>query len=859
MQRSLLPNPQSGGNAGGSFFMIAAMVALFMLSFNMMNNWRGKDQAAEKVPEKPPVKIQDPAEPLIKDDDSGSPAPDIPELASQDSQPVMLGSLDPESPYRMLVTLANRGASIVRVELNETNLYRDVQDLSGYLGQIVPLEVAEKGVTVQVVGKGTPAEKAGLIPGDRIIRLERTDAKKDRVPHEIEVFAELREALLQTKPNEEVDLTVVREGAETVLKVKLVNAPMSVLRPELTPGTYKEYRELGGLRGYNPVANDPLSFLCSINSFDNGEKLPWPQNVTENHGSVKTNLPRDESVDFELPGLDLRERNWEVASLSEDEVVFRTVIPAMRLEVLKKYRLAKKFDQKIGLVGEEEGKDRFAATAKSGYHLVVSIELKNLDSRPHTLAYELDGPTGLPVEGAWYGRKNGPRWRGGYGLRDVIVQYNNAPLDIIPNYEISRDMPKPWGEGSLKLLGVDTRYFQCTLLPNLPNNTSIWHAKAAPMRVGSKDIDWITMTDVSWRLVSKETQLAPAGEDGSSLLHEYTVFVGPKEREVLLNYELEDTLYAGWFWFVSLPMLYILHTLHWFLGSYAVSIIFLTIIVRFLMYPLSRKQAIGTMKMAEIQPELEKLKEKYAKDTEGLVKAQQELWKKHNYNPLSGCLPMFIQLPIFIGLYNALSIDVALYGAPLISENFRWCSDLSAPDMLYDWSAFWTSMGWERFNTGQGRGFTALLTLGPYFNLLPMLTFGLILLHQQMVMPPPTDDQQKTQRRMMNFMMIFMGFIFFRVPSGLCVYFIASSLFGILERRFIPKPQPKTDGVADEIIDVKLAKSEKSDRKSSSKSSSEDSQPKTGILGKLTEILEKAAEKPGLEKSDKQNKKKRKK
>ncbi len=106
--------------------------------------------------------------------------------------------------------------------------------------------------------------------------------------------------------------------------------------------------------------------------------------------------------------------------------------------------------------------------------------------------------------------------------------------------------------------------------------------------------------------------------------------------------------------------------------------------------------------MAIIQPKLKEIAEKYADDMQKRSAAQRALFKEHNYNPMSGCLPLFIQLPIFIGLYKALSIDAGLYGSPLLSSSIRWCTDLSAPDMLFDWSSFWASIGWPGFNAGQG-------------------------------------------------------------------------------------------------------------------------------------------------------------
>ena len=226
-------------------------------------------------------------------------------------------------------------------------------------------------------------------------------------------------------------------------------------------------------------------------------------------------------------------------------------------------------------------------------------------------------------------------------------------------------------------------------------------------------------------------------------------------------------------------MQWILHFLYSIVGNYGIAIILLTVMVRASMYPLSRKQALNMIKMQELQPELKKLQEKYKKDLEKRTKAQQDLFRKHNYNPMGGCLVMFLQLPIFLGLYRALMVDIELRQAPLFSENIRWCSNLAGPDMLFDWTS------WMPDFVTQATGF---LGLGPYFNLLPLFTVFLFIFQQKMFMPPPADEQQAMQQKIMKYMMVVIGFMFYKVASGLCIYFIASSLWGIAERKLLPKP-----------------------------------------------------------------------
>ena len=129
-------------------------------------------------------------------------------------------------------------------------------------------------------------------------------------------------------------------------------------------------------------------------------------------------------------------------------------------------------------------------------------------------------------------------------------------------------------------------------------------------------------------------------------------------------------------------------------------------------------------------------------------------------------LPLFLQLPIFMGLYQALNHAVDLRMA-----SFLWIDNLAAPDALF-------------------RMPFSLPMIGQEFNLLPLITTLLFYAQQKMFMPPPTNEQEAMQMKMMNFMMLFMGVMFYKVPAGLCVYFIASSLWGMAERKLLPKAKP---------------------------------------------------------------------
>ncbi len=238
-----------------------------------------------------------------------------------------------------------------------------------------------------------------------------------------------------------------------------------------------------------------------------------------------------------------------------------------------------------------------------------------------------------------------------------------------------------------------------------------------------------------------------------------------------------------------------------------------------------------------MQPELKRINDEYKDDMQKRAAAMQELYKKHNFKPLSGCLPALIQLPILTGLYRCLSVDISLRQEPLI-PGLEWCSNLAGPDMLLDWSTWMPEI-----IAGRGTGY-----LGPYFNILPVITIALFLVQQKVLMPKTNDEQMQMTQNMMQIMTVVMGVLFFKVPSGLCIYFITSSIWSLAERQLVkrlippkpagpaavsttpPKPSPKPTG----------SNSGDNNRKNND-SSKKEAKAKPSRWSELRELLEKPA------------------
>ncbi len=648
---------------------------------------------------------------------------------------ITLGSADPKDPYRMLVTLTNQGAAVDRIELNSPS-YCDIDDRSGYLGNLImDTGVHRGGCPVQVVGPGTPAAKAGLRAGDLLKAVNGQPVVSGR---------ELQAILEATRPNQTVSLSFSRGGQETTAQATLRRRPLDMIRPE---------------------NDDPLSMLLTLQQFDD-QKI----------GSEEAGKESDLEVGQELKGVDLRTANWKVVAADQEHAQFRRLLADKGLEILKTYRLVK-------VPAASQADSNFPA-----YNLEFQIEIRNTGRRAHQVAYRLDGPNGLPDEGKWYALKVSRSW-GGAGLRDFIVSFGGAPEEIsATTIAADKKLPKPRAEypGQLvKFIGIDSQYFSGVLMPERSDPNEIWFEQLRPLRVGEVDKNHPNWANTSCQLVSVAGELKPGG----ALVHKFKLFVGPKKPGILTPYGLNSLVYYGWFEWIAVPLVSILHFFYGVFHNFGIAIILLTILVRGCMFPFSRKQALGALKMQQLQPEIKRIQEQYKKDLEARSRAQQELFRKHNYNPLGGCLTPFIQIPVFIGLYNALKVDVALRDAPLLTYAIRWCSNLAAPDMLFNWSGFMPGF------VVKGPG---IFWLGPYFNLLPILTVFLFIAQQKMFMPPAADEQAAVQQKIMKYMMIFMGILFYKVASGLCLYFIASSLWGLGERQFLPKPKPVQGGTSGE-------------------------------------------------------------
>jgi YidC/Oxa1 family membrane protein insertase len=246
-------------------------------------------------------------------------------------------------------------------------------------------------------------------------------------------------------------------------------------------------------------------------------------------------------------------------------------------------------------------------------------------------------------------------------------------------------------------------------------------------------------------------------EKGEVMTRTYTLFVGPKKLSLLrsMGNKMEDVMNFGFFWWFCELLVPTLNFFYSLIPNYGVAILLLTLLVRIIFWPLTHKSTVSMKKMQELQP---KLKEIQAKFKDNPTKMQQETWacyKENKVNPLSSCLPMLIQIPVFIALFTVLQSAVELRYAP-----FLWINDLSEPENL----------------------FLGMIPFVGALNILPLLMAGTMALQTYLTPSAGDPAQQKMMLIMMPIMMLFM---FYSFPSALSLYWTVSQVLSIVQMLMI--------------------------------------------------------------------------
>jgi len=392
------------------------------------------------------------------------------------------------------------------------------------------------------------------------------------------------------------------------------------------------------------------------------------------------------------------------------------------------------------------------------YGLGLDIEIENLLAESREFSYEIYGPVGIPAE------HYNDQGRSVQGVLAVVSSNSGPATKMTLNMQWAAALAdkgemisKP--NERVNYAGAINQYFAAVLRPE----ASVPLVQAACFAVAG--------TKAGSRFEVGPLKLGPAGADGNSAVHSFLLYCGPKTSDALAAFDTADSktgfsalLDYGWLdWFVKV-ILYLLRAFHLVIPNWGVAIILLTFLIRVLMHPLTKKSQVSMSKVQKLQPEIKKLQERYKNDKKQLGQEQMKLMKEAGANPLGGCLPMLVQLPIFFALYRALTVSIELRQAPFV----LWIKDLAQPDRLFILPM-------------------SLPVIHNEFNLLPLLMLVAMVVQQRM-MPKAATPEQAQQQKMMAFLMpVFLGAILYSLASGLNLYILTSSLFQVVEQWVIKR------------------------------------------------------------------------
>jgi len=470
--------------------------------------------------------------------------------------------------------------------------------------------------------------------------------------------------------------------------------------------------------------------------------------------------------------VDLESMTWAVASQSQGAATFTLDItgadgPLVRLT--RTYTLT----------------DKKAESANAGgYEVKVDLSFENLAKRPLQLAAAFNGTTPpanendrQPDQRIMAGYLNGPYVVIGHNL---VTEYNTGT----PWRDITKSADKGY---ALAWVGSGNGYFNGLLQP-LPATGAVngpYVAKVVAAAFKPEAADYHHDVNIT---IETTTLSVPAG---GSVNLPMRAFFFPKKRDLLSGDYLQaaplafhDTLVltSDWCgvctfqWLINV-LVWMLRMFHTVLFDWGLAIIALVGVVRLLLHPITKKSQVSMMAMGKMGPELERLKKKYGDDKEGLNKAMMGFYKEQGATPILGCLPMFLQMPIWIALYSSLQSTFELRQSPFLQFGgikLTWIEDLAHPDRLFYFPQHAVNIfGFFKIDA---------------FNVLPFLLAVVFWLQTKYTpKPPATTPEQLQQQKMMQWMTLLFPVFLYNGPAGLNLYILTSTTIGIIESKIIRK------------------------------------------------------------------------
>lgn len=371
---------------------------------------------------------------------------------------------------------------------------------------------------------------------------------------------------------------------------------------------------------------------------------------------------------------------------------------------------------------------------KSLYIIGLELSFKNLSSRQIDLTYKIVGASSLDKTTQVAGRS--------------FLQ-----ADILADGKLWKAKPGKGGQermGDIAWAAIKNRYYTVMLKPEEEVRTAI--------------IQDLPNKDLLTALTSKKITARP----GESVRQGYIMYAGPLNEKAVMQIDasMGQVVDYGFFGGISKALLFVLRFFYSIVHNWGVAIIMMTVLINLILFPLTYKSFASMHKMKKVQPHIQKLRELHKDNPQKLNKETMELYKEHNINPLGGCLPLLLQMPIFIALYQGLIRSIELKGA-----SFLWIKDLAKPDAV--------------------PLPVKLPLLGSSINILPLLMVGIMALQQKLTQASSsagmTDDQASQQKMMMLMMPLLFGFLFYKMPSGLVLYWLTNTILMTIEQSLISR------------------------------------------------------------------------
>ncbi len=304
----------------------------------------------------------------------------------------------------------------------------------------------------------------------------------------------------------------------------------------------------------------------------------------------------------------------------------------------------------------------------------------------------------------------------GYTFHGIIVQKTDEKLEVIPDGDTDTSLEFKQSP----MVSASDRYYT-TLFYNYKNGLNAFVTK------GTNGVDDI--------FVRANSNLNISG------------YMGPKDHEILhsINPKLTDVIEYGWFTFIAKPVFTLLNFLHGLIGNWGWTIVAMTFLIRLVLFPLTYKGMVSMNKLKELSPKIKELQAKYKGEPQKLNAHMMELYKKHGANPMGGCLPILLQIPVFFAIYRVLQNAVELKDAPWI----LWVNDLSLLD--------------------------------PWF-ILPIAMGITMFIHQRLT---PTNFTDPMQEKIMKYLPLIFTFFFITFPAGLTLYWFTNNIFSIAQQMYV--------------------------------------------------------------------------